>query len=167
MTQVWQTRNGVDSWPYFQRESIVRTAVWNAVRRGNIVSRIGFAPKIGSAGRKFEERRRERNSCVHIEGTSNRLLQWISRSFGYSGIKWTRFERRSFRIVLRYERIEFSQFLPRRVANLRETRMKFVGGGELFRVYERRKRESERVIKRWSNFFLKKKKERFILENFC
>ena len=77
-----------ETWPYFQRESIARTAAWNAVRPGNIVSRIGFAPKIASAGRKFEKRRRERNSCVYIEGTANCLPQWILRFFGYSGVKW-------------------------------------------------------------------------------
>ena len=83
-----------ETWPYFQRESIARTVAWNAVRPGNIVSRIGFAPKIASAGRKFEERRRERNSCAYIEGTANCLPQWILRFFG---VKWARFECRSIR----------------------------------------------------------------------
>ena len=166
-----------ETWPYFQRESIARTAAWNAVRPGNIVSRIGFAPKIASAGRKFEERRRERNSCAYIERTANCLPQWILRFFGCNGVKWARFECRSIRFkeirvdglsgLLRKDRILPILFSPRR---------EFMGDADQIcrrrRVIpcnacvseERRKRESERVVKRWSNSFYREEKRKNYFE---
>ena len=160
-----------ETWPYFQRESIARTVAWNAVRPGNIVSRIGFAPKIASAGRKFEKRRRERNSCVYIEGTANCLPQWILRFFGCNGVKWARFECRSIRFkeirvdglsgLLRKDRILPIPSSPRR---------EFMGDADQIcrrrRVIsrnacvneERRKRESERSLKDGAIFFVEKKK---------